>query len=160
MPSFSAVINIIGINPYVEVPADVLAALMKRSGKTAGPLPVKGTLNGKPFIQHIVKYRSLWRLYLNTPMRKSAGIDVGDMAVVKLQFDSSPRITVMHPALKKMLGNHPLAKARFETLPPYRKKEIQRYINNLKSAEAVKKNVEKILLHLEKRAPFAGRTSD
>ncbi len=84
MKTFSAKILKIGINPYVLVPATVLKVLFEQAGKDKGPIPIKGTLNEKPFIQHLVKYSGKWRLYLNTPMRKAAGIDVGDMAIVFL----------------------------------------------------------------------------
>ena len=76
--SFSSKIQIIGVNPYVLLPASVLKNLFKEAGKNKGPIPVRGTLNENPFTQTLVKYSGRWRLYLNTPMRKAAGIDEGD----------------------------------------------------------------------------------
>jgi hypothetical protein len=78
MKSFSAKISRIGINPYVGVPEDILDSIFERAGKARGPIPVRGTVNGKPFTQTLVKYQGAWRLYINGIMRHAAGIDVGD----------------------------------------------------------------------------------
>lgn len=157
MKSFSARIFKIDINPVVDVPEDVLNELLRRAGKTKGPIPVKGKLNGKPFIQTVVKYRGAWRLYLNTPMRKAAGVDDGDMANVELDFDSKPRTILMHPELAKALAENKRAKAVFEKLIPSRKKEIVRYLNSMKTDESVKRNIKKILQHLAGKQSFAGK---
>ena len=88
MKSFSARIHKIGVNPYVLLPAAVLKYVFQKAEKDRGAIPVQGKLNGHIFIQTLVKYSGKWRLYLNTPMRKAAGIDVGDVANVQIDFDS------------------------------------------------------------------------
>ena len=157
MQSFSAKIKKIGVNPYVLLPSPVLKEIFRQSGKSKGPIPVRGTLNGNKFIQTLVKFSGKWRLYLNTPMRKTAGIDVGDMANVKIEFDPKPRIIPMHPCLEKNLKKNKKAKAIFEKLPPYRRKEIIRYISFLKTEESVIRNVAKVIRHLQGTERFAGR---
>jgi len=155
--TFSSRIFKIDINPVVNIPQRVLKELFKQAGKTRGPIPVKGKLNGKRFTQTLVKFRGAWRLYLNTPMRKAAGIDEGDMARVEIDVDSKPRLTPMHPRLKAALAKSKKAKEVFEKLSPYRQKEISRYLNNLKSEESVAKNIEKVVAHLTGKGRFAGR---
>ena len=157
MQSFSAKILIIGVNPYVLLPAKVLKETFKQAGKDKGAIPVRGTLNGKKFIQNLVKYSGKWRLYLNTPMRKAAGIDVGDMANVQIEFDPTPRLLTTHPQLAKALGLNKNAKMAFEKLPPSYQKEIIRYINNLKTKESVERNVKKAIQHLLVKERFIGR---
>lgn len=157
MQSFSAKIHIIGVNPYVLLPAPVLKEIFSQSGKDKGPIPVRGTINGNPFLQTLVKYSGKWRLYLNTPMRKASAIDVGDIADVEIEFDPTPRIIPVHPELKKALAKNKKAKAAFEKLAPYRQKEIVRYIANIKTDGSVMRNIEKIIQHLTGRARFAGR---
>ena len=157
MKSFSAKIFKIGINPYVLIPLSVLNELFSQSGKTKGPIPVKGTLNGRKFIQNLVKYSGKWRLYLNTPMRRAAGIDVGDTATVKIEFDPETRSTPMHPKLLHAFTKNKSAAAAFEKLTPYRRKEILRYLNFLKTEESVDRNVEKVISHLSGKERFAGR---
>ena len=157
MKSFSTKILQIGVNPYVLVPAPVLKALFEQAGKDKGPIPIKGTLNDKPFIQHLVKYSGKWRLYLNTPMRKAAGIDVGDMATVFIEFDPTPRTIEMHPKLKQALAKNKKANAAFIKLPPYYQKEIIRYINNLKTKASIDSNIIKAIEHLLGKQRFIGR---
>lgn len=57
MHSFSATIEIIGVNPYVEIPEDILQSLFDSAKKSSGPIPVKGTLNGHTFIQTLVNIK-------------------------------------------------------------------------------------------------------
>jgi hypothetical protein len=157
MHSFSDKIKIIGVNPYVIPPLKVLKAIFKEAGKEKGAIPVKGTLNGKPFIQTLVKYSGKWRLYLNGPMRQAAGIDVGDSAKVKLQYDLSDRTVPVPTKLRAALNKDKAAKKVFEKLSPSRQKEISRYISNLRSEEAVEKNIKRALGFLAGKERFVGR---
>jgi len=149
MRSFSAKIFIISkINPVVDVPEEVLEYLFKKAGKNKGPIPVKGKLNGKKFIQTVVKYGGAWRLYLNGPMRASAGIDTGDIANVEIDFDPAPPEISMNPSLAKALTKNKPAKAAFDALAPYRRKEILRYLGSMKTEESLARNVEKVVKNL------------
>lgn len=143
--SFTAEIFIIGINPYVLLPKDVLLDIFKQAKKDKGPIPVKGKMNNHSFIQTLVKYKGEWRLYLNTPMRKATQLDVGDMATFQLEFDASERMIPMHPKLEKAFKKYKQARATFDALPPYRQKEIKRYLGFLKSEETIDRNIEKVI---------------
>ncbi len=157
MKTFSAKISKIGVNPYVLLLVPVLDELFRQSGKSKGPIPVRGTLNEKKFIQTLVKYSGKWRLYLNTPMRKAAGIDVGDVATVKIEYDTKPRIVPMHPRLQEALSQNKAAKDAFEKLAPYRRKEIVRYISFMKNEESLVRNIGKAIQHLTGKERFVGR---
>ena len=153
MESFTAEVLIIGINPYVVVPEGVLSALFEQAGKSKGPIPVRGTLNGKRFVQTLVKYQGAWRLYLNTPMRQAAGIDVGDRATVEIEFDPEPRIVPIHPKFARALSKNREGKASFEKLAPSRQREILRYLNSMKTDESLVRNIEKVIQHLLGQKP-------
>jgi hypothetical protein len=157
MNSFSAKILILGINPYVPLPERVLAAIFKQAQKSKGPIPVQGTLNGKRFQQTLVRYQGAWRLYLNTPMRRAAAIDVGDTVRVRIEYDPEPRTHPMNPALARALARNKVAKAAFQSLAPSRQKEVVRYLNNLKAAASVEQNVKKVIEHLsgKEAEPYA-----
>ena len=157
MKSFSAKIYIIGINPYVLLPPALLKYLFQKAGKDKGAIAVQLEIGGKDFIQNLVKYSGKWRLYLNGPMRKAAGKDVGDTIDIQVDFDAKPRTTPVHPKLKKAFNENPDAKKAFEKLSPSRQKEILRYINSLKSQESVDKNVQRAIAHLIGSKPFIGR---
>jgi Domain of unknown function (DUF1905) len=106
MKSFSAEIFIIGINPYVLLPEDVLKYLFEKAGKEKGYIPVYLIINKQKFIQHLVKYSGKWRLYLNVSMRKAAGKDVGDIIDIKIDFGDQERITPMHPKFESALNKN------------------------------------------------------
>jgi hypothetical protein len=146
---FSAKIYIISkISPVVNVPDDVLEYLFKKAGRRAGAIPVKGKLNGAKFTHNIVKYLGAWRLYLNGPIRKAAGIDTGDIANVEIDHDPAPRITPMPEKFAAALKKNKTAKTEFEKLSPSRRKEILRYLGSMKTEESLARNVEKVIKHL------------
>jgi hypothetical protein len=157
MLSFKSKILKIGINPYVLPPIKVLNELFKEAQKDKGPIPIKGILNDKPFIQTLVKYSGKWRLYLNGPMREAAGIDVGDMADITIAFDPVPRTIEMHSKLASALVKNKKAMKIFDALVPSLQKEIIRYINHLKTEDSIDRNVKKAILFLLGKERFIGR---
>ena len=90
-------------------------------------------------------------------MRAASGIDVGDTAKVKIEFDKSPSVVTMHPKLKAALNKNKKAKAVFDHLTPSRQKEIMRYIGFLKTEESLNKNIIKTIEHLLGKTRFVGR---
>jgi len=153
MESFTAKVLIIGINPYVGIPEGVLSALFEQAGRSKGPIPVRGTLNGTRFVQTLVKYQGVWRLYLNTLMRQAARIGVGDKATVEIEFDSEPRIVPINPKFARALSKNRKAKLAFEKLAPSRQKEILRYLNSMRTEESLLRNIEKVIQHLLGKKP-------
>ncbi|WP_029293569.1 YdeI/OmpD-associated family protein [Chryseobacterium hispalense] len=154
---FIARIEIIGINPFVFLPEDVLNDLFQASGKCKSPIPVKGTVNGKPFRQNLMKYAGEWRLYINLTMLKNSPKRVGEMIEVSVEFDDADRTVTIHSELDKAIREDPEIVKNFENLIPSRKLELIRYINNLKTEAAIQKNIEKIIRHLKGEADFFGK---
>jgi len=148
MESFTSKIIKLGINPCVNVPPPVLQALQLESGKKKGPIPVRGSLNGKPFVQTVVRYQGKPRLYINGPMLKAAMMKVGDTAKIKMEYDPSSRSISMHPLLGKALSLNRNAKAAFDQLSPSRKQEILRYLRSIKTETTLLKNVDRVIRHL------------
>ncbi len=149
MQGFSAKIYKIGINPVVDPPDDVLEALFAQAGRSKGPIPVRGRLNGAEFIQTLVKYQGAWRLYINGPMLKASGLMVGNTAGVEIEFDPRPRGVPMLSELANALKKDKAANTAFGDLPPSRQKEILRYLGSLKTAESMTKNIDRVLKHLK-----------
>lgn len=138
----------IGINPVVDPPDRVLEAIFEQAGKSKGPIPVRGKLNGSEFIQTLVKYQGAWRLYVNGPMLKDSGLVVGDRAKIEIEFDPRPRDVPAPPKFAAALKKDKLAKLAFEELSPSRQKEILRYLSFLKTDAALKTNIDRTLRHL------------
>ena len=157
MLSFNAEIELLGINPYVILPDDVLAELFIRAKKDKGPIPVKGFINDKPFVQNLMKFKGIWRLYINTTMLKNSPKRIGETLAVKIDFDPVERIIPQHPKLAEALAINEEAKAVFDKLIPSRRTEINRYISHLKTEESIDRNIEKVIGFLLGKERFVGR---
>ena len=154
---FSAEIDIIGINPFVYMPDEVLKSIFIQANKGKGKIPVKIKIDGHEFSQTLIKYSGQWRLYLNTPMRKSANKDVGDKANFEIWFDPEQRIVPAHPKFIKALKENKEAKKIFYSLRPSLQLEIIRYLSFLKTEESLNKNVIKSVNFLLGKQRFIGR---
>jgi hypothetical protein len=154
--TFKAKINIIGINPFVLLPPVVLKNIFKQSLKDKGPIPIRGTIDGHPYIQTLVKYSGKWRLYINGPMLKAAQKKVGDSVEIKIEFDPVARVITIHPKLEEALRKNIKAKTAFDGLPPSRQKEIIRYISFLKTEAAVERNITRAVQFLLGNSRFIG----
>lgn len=158
--TFTATLEIIGINPFVFIPEEVLENIFESSGKNKSPIPVKGTVNGKEFQQNLMKYLGEWRLYVNLTMLKNSPKRIGETIEVMLEYDNADRSITIHPQLEKAIKESSLATTNFEILIPSRRNELIRYINNLKTEVSIQKNIEKIILHLHGETDFFGKWID
>ena len=161
---FSAVVEIAGINPYVDVPDRVIDALGTgkqpvlvkvgaSSSKASKPardrerLAAIGRLApGGWFRTTIMPSRGApHRLYLDTWMRDVAGAEVGDRVRVRLKPDPGDRELGLPPELKRALDRNKKARAAWGALAPARRREILSYLNFLKTPAAVERNVRKTI---------------
>jgi hypothetical protein len=152
---FNAKIEIVGINPYVSLPDNVLAQLFIQAQK--GPIPVKGFINDMPFLQRLMKFKGIWRLYINTSMLKNSPKRIGETIAVKIEFDPVERTIIPHPKLIKALSLNKEAKAIFDGLTPSLQFEIVRYISYLKNEESINRNIIKAIDFLLGNGRFVGR---
>jgi hypothetical protein len=159
MKKFKAVLDIIGINPFVFVPARILNQVFIDAGKDKGHIPVRGTVNGEPYIQTLVRYKGEWRLYINTTMLKDSPKRIGETLTVEIEYDPVERTIKAHPKLVKALKENTEAKKVFDSLPPSRQKEIVRYIASLKTEKSVVANIERCIRFLTGGDSFVGRDS-
>lgn len=157
MYTFTATLEIIGVNPYVSVPEKILKQLMKEAGREKGPLPICGQVNEKAYRQTLVKYRGAWRLYINTSMLRHSPQRIGERLTISVAYDAIDRSIAMHPALQKALDANAIAGERFKSLSPSRKHEIVRYIASLKTEASVERNIQKAIDFLSGKGRFVGR---
>lgn len=154
---FEATIQIIGVNPFVFVPEDILLLLFGIHGKDKGPIPIRGELNNKAYQQTLVKYKGDWRLYINTSMLKHSPERIGEKIKISISYDASDRSIKAHPLLVQALKENPRAGKKFESLPPSLQKEIVRYISFLKAEESIRRNVARAIRFLLGKEGFIGR---
>lgn len=156
---FDALLEIIGINPFVFVPAEILERIFISSGKRKGFIPVLGTVNGKPYKQTLVRYSGEWRLYINTTMLKNSPKRIGERIEISIDYDPESREVAPPERFLLALTQNPAANIVFEKLTPSRKLEIVRYLAHLKSEESLDKNIEKAVKFLLGQGRFVGRDS-
>ena len=141
--SFKAKIYKVGINPCVKVPSAITTKLVV----TNGYISIKGTIQGFFFQQTLCPIKNEeYRLYVNGPMMKGGPVKMGQTVHFEIEQDSLERNKniPMLPALKKALEENNLLTS-FLALAPSRQKEVNRYLNNLKTPEAVTKNIDKMI---------------
>lgn len=155
--SFHATLEIIGINPYVQIPETILAEIFIQAGKNKGHIPVAGTVNNLPYQQTLLKYSGLWRLYINTLMLKNSPKRIGETIEVSIGYDSLDRTIKAHPKLIGALKNNLEAKSKFDKLSPSMQKEMVRYISSLKTEESRNRNIERAINFLLGKSSFIGR---
>ena len=145
---FRARIYEVGINPCVKVPIRIT----RQMSPAKGYIPIVGKIDGHDFRQTLCPVKNAaYRLFVNGPMLKGAGIALGDTVSFIIAQDFVPREKT-YPMLKELkikLDNNNLHSA-FAALTPSRKKEILRYLNYLKTQEALSRNIEKIISNLKK----------
>jgi hypothetical protein len=154
---FTAEINIIGVNPYVQVPDKILQNIFRKSGKNRGAIPIKGHIHGLPYKQTLIKYSGDWRLYINNTMLHNSPRRIGEIIKISVEYDPEPRVINPHPGFIKALNKNKEAKEVFENLPPSRRTEIVRYIGNLKTEKAVEINIARAIHFLLGKERFIGR---
>ncbi len=146
---FKAKIEIYNGNPYVLVNSQQATELKPGWKK---PLPVFVQINGQPIPAWKINMMPIgdgsFYLYLHGDVIKASKTKVGDEVTVDVSFDTKYRNGPMHPMPDWFLiplNKNPKAKEAWNKLIPSRKKEILRYFSWLKSDEARKRNVNKVL---------------
>lgn len=150
---FKAVIYKTGINYCVDVPAHITSALVA----VKGYIRIKGTVNNIEFTKSLVPVKNgPYRLFINTITLKDIRSRVGQTATFVIEQDTSdPELEhPMPPMLLHRLQQNGLLTV-FKAMAPSKRKEILRYINNIKTPEIVEKNIEKVITQLKNnRQPY------
>lgn len=157
MDAFQAEIAIIGVNPFVLVPDDVLLEIFKQAGKCKGPIPISGTINGRPYTQTLVRYSGEWRLYINTAMLRDSPKRIGEVVELTVSYDPQSRELNPPDAFVNALTENEVAKTVFDGLPASRRLEIVRYLARLKTQSILEKNVKRAINFLMGNERFIGR---
>lgn len=157
MQAFKAKLELIGINPYVFLPIDILKNIFAEAVKYKGHIPIKGTVNFKSYKQTLVKYKGAWRLYINTTILKNSPKRIGEIIEITIEFDSSDRTVKPHPKFMTSLNKNKEAKKVFKTLSPSKQNEIVKYISKLKTEASREKNIDRAINFLLGKERFIGR---
>ena len=154
---FQAVLKLIGINPYVELPPSILSAICNEAKRTKGPIPIVGTVNQHQYKQMLLKYKGIWRLYINTSMLAQSPQRIGELLEITIAVDPHDRTVPIHPAFEEMLQKDTVASAIYMQQSPSLRKEINRHLFSVKKEETLSKNIALAIGFLKGKNRFIGR---
>jgi len=147
---FRRTIQITGVNPYLHVSAAQARAL-RPDWRRAMPVLVRinGAPRSQPWRTNMMPLgNGSFRLYLQGTVRRASETKVGDTVQAEVRFDTEYRGGPLHPMpawFQRPLRANRKAWATWQELIPSRKKEILRYLAQLKSPAARKRNVTRAL---------------
>lgn len=157
MHKFTAKIEIIGVNPFIFVPEDILQAIFRQANKDKGSIPIRGTINQQAYRQTLVRFSGAWRLYINTSMLKDSPKRIGELLEMTIDFDPESRKLEIPEKFAQALAENPEAQKVFHQLSASRQLEIVRYLVKLKSESARERNTHRAINFLLGKERFVGR---
>jgi Domain of unknown function (DUF1905) len=149
--TFTATIHKLGINPCVDVPEEIVAALLHAAQKKNAPVQVKCDLFGTLFDANVVRYAGNWRLYLNTTARKSAQKAVGDSIAITLSYDPNVRMPPMPQAFRQALKDDAEALRLWRLRPSPKRHEMLQFLNEKANDAELASGIAETLKRLLKR---------
>ena len=141
MIRFRATIKIVGVNPYVDLPARVTRHFGKR-----GYVPVTVHLESGQVASTLVPVGGgAHRLYINGQMLRCTTTRVGHRLSVGLELDTRDRSWKTPDQLAAALAARPIAEARWRALRPSKRKEAIRYLLSGKTETTRSRNTARLL---------------
>lgn len=146
---FKAKIYKIGINWAVDTPKSITDRLTPKKGY----ISIKGEINDFNFIQTLVPVKNApYRLFVNRLMMKGGKTALGETAtfVIGQNHTLVEEIYPMPEILANALTKH-LLHDQFNTLSAARRKDVFKYLNYLKNAQTIQKNIDKLIVQLHNK---------
>lgn len=170
---FQAVIYRIWMMRHIDVPDDIARALLEELARGGGRnakhsetkpklkyIPVVATVNGKLARTTLVPAGGgRFRMQINTPLRKAAQADVGDLVGVELHIDGESRELSVPADLKAGLKQHPTAWKAYQELGPGQRRHFIHWFDSAKSVEARDRRLNRAIDFLLERALLGPRRS-
>jgi hypothetical protein len=128
-----------GAGRWVEVPTEVASSFASLRAA------VRGTINGVEFRSRLAVYGGRSYLGLTAPVRRAAGIDVGDRIDVSLEADEELRVVAVPAEFTAALAASPAAKAAYDRLSFTHRKEYAGWIGEAKRPETRERRTNKAI---------------
>jgi hypothetical protein len=153
---FSGRIYKVGLIRFVGVPPEISRAL----ADGAANVPVEGTVEGIPLKTTLVPQgKGCHRLAIHSEIRKKLRIDAGAIVEAALQLDEESREPALPPALTLTLRNAPKAQATFRSMTIALRRQIVRYLINVKQKATLERRIAVFVRRLERRSAQAPKKS-
>jgi hypothetical protein len=151
---FSGRIYKVGIIRFVDVPAEVSREIAGGAANVA----VQGTVEGVPLRTTLVpRGRGCHRLAIHGQIRKKLRVDAGAVVEVALERDEEPREPAVPPALAMALRLAPRAQAEFRGVTTALRREIVRFVTDVKQEATRERRARTMVRRLEERAEKKAR---
>jgi len=145
---FSGRIYKVGLIRYVDVPSGISRAL----GEGAPHVPVEGKVEGTPLRTTLAsRGKGSYRLAIHGDIRRKLRIDAGAMVEVLLCRDEASREPLLPPAMALALRNSPKAQAEFRRMTTALRRQIVRYVTQVRHESTLERRVAGLMRSLEKR---------
>jgi len=145
---FSGRVYKLGLIRYIDVPSDISRAL----GEGATHVPVEGEVEGTPLRTTLVsRGKGCYRLAIHGDIRKRLKVDAGTVVEVALCRDEASREPVLPLAMALALRNAPRAQAEFRRMTTALRRQIVRYVTQVKQQATLERRVAALMRSLEKR---------
>ena len=142
---FSAIIEKVGVNPYVRVPARVTRYFGKR-GNVAVVVHLEG---GRVASTLVPVGGGVHRLYINRAMLRCTESRVGGRVSLGLDHDRTDRVLEIPESLNAAIRACPPTVARWASFTRSKRHEIIRYIRSSKAEGTRDRNIRKLMRILE-----------
>lgn len=147
---FAAKIYKVGIIRFVDVPREVSREL----GSGSGHIPVQGSVEGVPLRTTMVPAgNGCHRLAIHGDIYRKLRIDAGAVVEISIELDEESREPVLPPALVSALKFSKVAAAEFRAMSTALRRQIVRYLTDVKSQATLERRVAKFITHLERNPP-------
>lgn len=121
---------------FIAIPFDVVTVWGTRA-----MVPVKGTINGKPFRGSITPYGGVHYLGIKRNLRESLGILAGEIVEVEMMVDDGPRIIIPPDDFRAALDANPAARIKWMKLSYSHQREHVEAIEEAKKPETRSKRI-------------------
>ena len=144
---FVAVIYKVWLLRCVSVPEEICRTL-----PAARSIPVTATIAGRTIRTTLMAAGAgSYRLFLDTAIRKAAGVDAGDPVGVTLRLDRASREPVLPADLAAALRRNPKAKKEFERATATLRREVVRYTEKKNNPETRRRHIARCMEALAQR---------
>jgi len=151
---FSGRIYKVGIIRFVDVPAEVSREIAGGAANVA----VQGTVEGVPLRTTLVpRGRGCHRVTIHGEIRKKLRVDAGAVVEVALERDEESREPAVPPALAMALRLAPRAQAEFRGVTTALRREIVRFVTDVKQEATRERRARTMVRRLEERAEKKAR---
>ncbi|HWW62433.1 MAG TPA: YdeI/OmpD-associated family protein, partial [Thermoanaerobaculia bacterium] len=107
-----------------------------------GRIEVRGTLNGTEFANAIVPRGGIHFILVNKALQEAAGVAAGSRVRVTLEAAAGEREASLPDDLAAALAKSAKARAAFEALSPFRRRELVKSIESAKKEETRRRRLD------------------